>query len=250
MYYDVQYKDTEDQQYGTYTLRNGGYERYSSTDAKDYLEGLGEFLLVESHRMASGASTDENILKIYSVLQDMINYIQAMTLATKQKMEHQVYVVLDQYVPDEIYYIDYWTTSGEKANEVDSTSIVTPGYNNTLAISGINLQTDFILGNSEPNSVEKRQEQKNALNQVNVIVNDLDIYAFCQFTFRHVIENVQVKSGVEFTEEQGFNRTIDVYLTPNKNLSNFLTQRDSSWFKNQLEKVSPEHFDYRIFLAS
>lgn len=249
-YFDVQYKNTPAQEYGTYTLRKGGYEKYSSNDAKDYLEGLGEFLLVESHRMASGAASDENIRKVYEVLQDLTQYIQSMTLTTKQRMEHQVYIVLDQYVKDEIYYIDYWTTSGERANKIDNSTILTTGYNNVLEFSSITLQTDFVLGSSEPNSVEKRQQQKSILNQNHIIVNDLDIYNFCQSKFKHTIEKVKVIRNVEYTQEEGFIKTIEVHLTPNKNISNFLTQKNISWFKNQLEKISPEHFQYRIFLAS
>lgn len=249
-YYDVQYKNTDEQEYGTYTLRKAGYEKYGSNDAKDYLEGLGEFLLVESHKIASGASSDENARKVYNILQDMIEYIQSMTITTKQKMEHQIYIVFDQYIKDEIYYIDYWTTAGEKANVIDSSSLLVVSHDSKLELGSISLQTDFILGNNEPNAIEKRQRQKEALDKINVIVNDIDISTFCKTRFKHSIDDVKVKRGIEYTEEEGFIKTIEVYLKPKDNLGHFLTQKNIIWFKNQLEKVSPEHFQYRVFLAS
>lgn len=96
---------------------------------------------------------------------------------------------------------------------------------------------------------ERMEAYKYALTTRDQLFSIMDIESFCRMKFKEKIEYVKVKRGVGVSNKQkeGLIRTIDVHLVPTEEYRSILSDPvKQGELKTELEKRSPELYNYRI----
>lgn len=246
-YLELSDKNSLDQ--GTYSVRNGGCERFDSRDAKDYLTRLVD-LLDEETAIFSSALKD----KITGMVEEMLHLINRMK-ATVSDMESNRdmlhYLIMDCYNLPETITAAYWSTYGDLANGIRSGISLTPSLG-----TEIDPRTTFLLtatrGGRQPlSSLERINQFKNTLMSRNRIVTTEDIIDFCLTEFPGIISNAEVKRGIAISNclHGGLVRTIDVQITLVSLSVENINIEDLHWeLTARLKERSPETYNYRIII--
>lgn len=234
---------------GTYSIRNGGCERFDSRDAKDYLTRLVD-LLDEETAIFSSVLKD----KITGMVEEMLHLTNRMKVTIsdmKSNRDMLHYLIMDcQKVPETIT-AKYWSTYGDLANGISAGTSLTPSLG-----TEIDPHTAFLLtvtrGGRQPLSSLKRIDQfKNTLISRNRIITTEDIVDFCLTEFSGIISDAKVKHGIAISNSLhgGLVRTIDVQLTLVSLSSENINIEDLHWeLATRLKERSPETYNYRIII--
>ncbi len=251
-----QYKSTpfrkmEEEEAGTYTLRNGGVERFDGRNAKEFISYLLELLRSESAAFSAYGNDF-----IASTLREMDQRIALMEQKTKvianSSAEIPHYIIAKPYEGNDMMYTEYWTTFAETANALRAGTKLQE-YN------GIKIKADtafFITTTAGGKNRLKPEERVNAfrygLMTRNRIVTKEDIRNLCLYELGNRISKVSVERGFEMSEhpKQGFLRTIDITITamPAERLNNDAWQVLFDQLKSKLQSRSGMSNHYRILL--
>lgn len=245
----LEFSDNTSSDQGTYSIRNGGCERFDSRDAKDYLTRLVD-LLNEEAGIFSSALED----KITGMTEEMLHLVNRMKLAiSEMKNNHGIlhYLIMDCPKAQETITATYWTTYGGIANGIGSGMQMNPSLG-----TEINPKTAFLLtatkGGRQPLSSLKRIDQfKNTLISRNRIITTEDIVDFCLTEFSGIISDAKVRRGIAVsnTPHGGLVRTIDVHISLVPLSTQKINMEDFHWeLMTRLKERSPETYNYRIII--
>jgi hypothetical protein len=252
-YQSIPYRKTEEELIGTYTLRNGGVERFDVRNAKEYISYLLELL-----RSESSAFSVYGYDFIATILREMYQRIALMEQKTKglaaTTSEIPHYVIVKPFEGYELMYVDYWTTLAEGANDIRSGTKFQQFKSSKLKAKTLFLITTTIGGKNRLKPEERLNAFRYGLITRNRIVTKEDIRSFCIYEFGSRISNVTVTKGIQMSAhpQQGFTRTIDILITPAR--SERLDEKD--WhvlfdqLKSKLSLRSGMSNHYRILLQN
>lgn len=246
-YLELSDKNSSDQ--GTYSIRNGGCERFDSRDAKDYLTRLVD-LLDEETAIFSSVLKD----KITGIVEEMLHLINRMKVTISEMKSNRDmlhYLIMDCRKVPETITAKYWSTYGDLANGISSGISLSPSLG-----TEIDPRTTFLLtvtrGGRQPLSSLKRIDQfKNTLISRNRIITTEDIVDFCLTEFSGIISAAKVKHGIAVSNSLhgGLVRTIDVQITLVSQSSEKMNIEDLRWeLAARLKERSPETYNYRIII--
>ncbi|MFV0332164.1 MAG: hypothetical protein ACK5KL_20430 [Dysgonomonas sp.] len=249
IYYELPFDDIGEEQYKTYSLRRGGYERYSKREVREYLTNLANSLESHSSVKSDSTSQDDDMEVALSQVYKLVKHIRKRITRSKEKLEIQNYILID--VPDEndVFFVKYWTTNCEQANKIKQNTVLDCVSSDISVVATcVYTLTGTTGGKYAPQSTERQNLRIKSLMDRSVLVTNEDIIQFCSDEFSDLISGVRIAKGMmESTNEKGeFIRTTDVILTPKKGMEYLMEETDTQKLELLLQKNSPATFNYRV----
>jgi hypothetical protein len=251
IYNELPFDDTPEEQYRTYSLRRGGYERYGKRDVGEYLTRLTDLLESRSSVKSGNVSRDENMEEALSGVHDLIRHIRKSITRFKEKLEIQNYILIDLPDENDVFFVKYWTTNCEQANKIKQYTVLdctSPDI--LLDVSGIYTLTRTTGGRYAPQSVERQNLRLKSLADRPVLVTNEDITAFCKKEYGNRVKDVKISKGImeNSAKKQEFIRTMDITLVPPKEAKHFFVEKEAQVLELLLRKNSPATYNYRVFI--
>jgi hypothetical protein len=252
-YYDVPVNGGTAHGFGVYAMRRGGIERYRKQDGDEYLTKITDSLRNKvSSFFKNRNDVKGDLRKIeYQVIR-LINNLKRQQFQSREWSEVVNYLLIDPPKENDIYFTDYWVTNGNDANNIKAGSMF-------ACISGLPVHPASVYslsatkgGAYAPLGERKQNLYKNSLAQHDLLVTNEDIADFCLREFKESINKVEVSRGFMKSSDPkpGFVETTDVYLTPVKNMEEFVREKDREYFHRSLKEHSPATFNYRVFIKN
>ncbi len=244
------FRETDEEETGTYTLRNGGVERFDGRNAKEFISYLLELLRSESAAFSAYGNDF-----IASTLREMNQRIALMEQKTRalanSSTEIPHYVIVKPYEGNDMIYAEYWTTLAETANTLRSGTKLQEYNGSSTNAESLFLLTTAIGGKNRLKPEERVNAFRYGLITRNRIITKEDIRNFCFAELGNRINKVSVEKGFEIPAHpsQSFLRTIDITLTvlPAEKLNNEGWQVLSDQLRSKLQSRSGMSNHYRIF---
>lgn len=245
------FRNMDEEETGTFTLRKGGAERFDERNAKEFISYLLELLRSESAAFSAYGNDF-----IASTLREMDQRIALMQQKTKSlantTAEIPHYIIAKPYEKNEMVFVEYWTTLAETANAIRSGTRL-------QEYQGVRLRSDtmFLLhtttgGKSRLKPEERVNAFRYGLMTRNRIVTREDIRNLCYYELGSRVSKVMVEKGFEMSSDprQGFLRTIDITLTAaqSEKLSEEGWQVLLDQLKAKLQERSGMSNHYRVML--
>jgi hypothetical protein len=217
-YRSVPYRQKEEELSGTFTLRNGGVERFDSRNAKDLIGYLLELLRSESAAFSAyGYDFIANTLK---ELNQKISLMEQKTRGYINNAEEiPNYIIVKPFEGEDMMYAQYWTTLAEVANNLRAGTRLQQTKGVKVMQDSLLLITTSVAGKNRLKPEEKLNAFRYGLITRNRIITKEDIRSFCYYELGDRIKNVDVQKGFEMSmsNREGFRRTIDIIITPSDN---------------------------------
>ena len=252
-YKSIHFRQKEEEETGTYTLRKGGAERFDTRNAKELLSYLLELTRSESSAFAAyGYDFIATTLK--EMNQRMILIEQKIKGLNNNGGEIPNYIIVKPFDGQDMMYTEYWTTLAEAANTIRTGTRM-------QQVSGVKAKADSIIlvttttgGKNQLRPEERLAAFRYGIMTRNRIITKEDIRNFCFYELGKRISNAAVEKGFEMSSNprHGFSRTINVILTPSE--KEHLDQ--SEWqilfdqLKSKLEARSGVSNHYKILLST
>jgi hypothetical protein len=252
-YFELPFEDTPEKRYRTYSLRRGGYERYSKRELKEYLTNL--IPLIDNHlALKAGDQSAEKGQGVQAVLlqmHDLATHLKKVIADTKEKLDIQHYILIDKQETDNVFFIKYWTTNCEQANNIKAHTVMEcAAADISVDVSSLFTLTATIGGKYAPQPVERQLLRKKSLTAGTILVTDEDIVGFCKSELGNLVEELTISKGITESpkDKLTFLHTTDITLVPFRGNSAVFEQFDIEKFRGKLQKNSPATFKYRIFI--
>jgi hypothetical protein len=250
-YKPVPYKKTDEQEYGTYTLRSGGVERFDKRNARELIRYLLELL-----RSESAAFSSYGYDFMATTLKEMYQKIALMEQKTKgytgNGNEIPNYIIVKPFEGFEMMYVKYWTTLAEAANQIRVGVKLQLGKGLRVKPDSIVLLTTTTGGKNRLRAEERLQAFRYGIMTRDRIITREDIRNFCFFELGDKIRAVEVEKGMELSlhPRQAFRKTIDVILTPVEegDLTNASWEIICEQLRSKLQLRSGVSNDYRVMI--
>ncbi len=214
-YKSVPYRKMEEEENGTYTLRNGGVERFDNRNARELISYLLELL-----RSESAAFSAYGYDFVAGTLKEMNQKISLMEMKTKGFMTNGAeipnYIIVKPFEGQDLMYAEYWTTLAEVANNLHAGTKLQLSKGVKVKPDSIALMSTTIGGKNKLRPEERLNAFRYGLMTRNRIITKEDIRSFCFYELGQRIQKVKVARGFEMSLDSkgAFRRTIDVILTP------------------------------------
>ena len=214
-YRSVPFREREEELSGTYTLRNGGVERFDNRNAREMIAYLLELL-----RSESAAFSAYGYDFIATTLKELNQKISLMEQKTRNNMNYETdspnYIIVKPFEGQDMMYAQYWTTLASMANNLRAGTKLLQARGVRVIPDSVLLITTTIGGKNRLQPEEKLNAFRYGLLSRNRIVTKEDIRSFCFYELGGKIANVEIKKGYEMSlhSREGFRRTIDIILTP------------------------------------
>ncbi len=223
-YNSIKVSDTNKIENGEYVVRKGGVERFDQRNAKDLLNYLIDLLRDESASFAlfGQEAISTNLFELNQQL-----------AALEQKVkkgkggEAANYLMIKPKSTKDNIFVEYWTTAGEKANNIRIGSKL-------LTSSAIDIRTDELillsntLGGRDPlNQSEVLNNFKSALITRDRIVTTADIKVFCTKEFQGQVKHISFEKKFEVSDKAnaGFVKYLEVEIEP----ANYEKYKPEEW---------------------
>lgn len=237
----------------TAVLRNGGVSRFDRRSASELLQYLLELIKDETAAFAgigANAATEvlrqinQNVASLHQIAKEK-NFIQT----------NNPYLVISSgnAETETRCMISYWSTTSEEANNLKPASVLTVESNgkSVLKENAVMIRTS-VGGRKKLSPQDKILEYRNSLLTRGRIVTVADIRAFGMNHFKNLITEVEVRKGTkkEISLKGGFSRTVDIFLTRNKDAVEI---QEPEWnylcesFLLKLQNRSANIYPYQLF---
>ncbi|OLY94433.1 hypothetical protein SAMN05444008_10136 [Cnuella takakiae] len=251
-YRQMPYRKTQEEPLGTYTLRNGGTERFDSRNARELISYLMELLRSESAAFAAyGYDFIATTLK--ELNQKMALMEQKTRAYTEDAAEVPNYILVKPFDGKELLYAEYWTTLAELANNLRSGTQLQMAKGFVVKPGSAQLLTPTIGGKNRLRPEERLNAFRYGIMTRDRIITKEDIRNFCFYELGSRIKEVRVEKGYELSAlpSESFTRTIDVKLVPNGGppLDAAGWQVLCEQLRNKLRNRSGMSNNYRVMMA-
>ncbi|SFP95230.1 type VI secretion system baseplate subunit TssF [Parafilimonas terrae] len=250
-YKPVPYKKTDEDEYGTYTLRNGGVERFDTRNAKDFIKYLLELL-----RSEGAAFSSYGYDFMATTLKEMNQKISLMEQKTKgygiNGNEIPYYIIAKPFEGFDMMYAKYWTTLAEVANHIRANTRLQLNKGLTVKQDSLVLITGTVGGKNKLRADERLQAFRYGIMTRNRIITKEDIRNFCFYELGDKLSNVEIEKGFELSPlpKETFRKTIDIILTPSddESLNAATWENLCEQLRTKLQLRSGISNNYRILL--
>ncbi len=252
LYKSVPFRKMNEEETGTFTLRNGGVERFDNRNARELISYLLELL-----RSESAAFSSYGYDFIAGTLKEMNQKISLMEQKTKGSVgatsEIPNYIIVKPFEGHDVMYAEYWTTLAEMANNLRSGTRM-------QQLKGVKVKQDSLVLMTTSTGGKNRLRPEERLNAFRYgimtrdrIITKDDIRNFCFYDLGEKISKVEIERGFEMLQHKSaaFRRTIDVKLTP----SNSDRSDADTWkllceqLKSKLQTRSGVSNHYRVMVV-
>jgi len=225
-YYDIkqitdskgtQYELANSLQYGkgrkyTYTLRQGGMGRFDSRDALESIDHLTD--LVRNESAAFSILGTDMISSELKELDQIISRLKNRLESTSTAYEKSSYILLNTDSNYERVHVEFWSTSGELANNIRSGARLNLYRGRDINSNSVFLLSNTTGGRQKLSEQDKLNKLRSALLSKGRIVTREDIKALCFEHFGPELEKVDIQNGVQADSgpKKGLVQTLDIYL--------------------------------------
>ncbi|HLZ86544.1 MAG TPA: hypothetical protein VKQ52_04875 [Puia sp.] len=237
-------------------LRNGGVGRFDGRDAGAIVDYLLQLLRDESAAFSTlGSDFVNGELK---QLRQIINKLEQRLYSRQQQRDETPYLVIrnNNKNPWQNIFIRHWSTCGTGGNNIRSGSVMRLYKGGGLQNSQLTLVTTTVGGRDRLSVTDRVMAYKSALLSRDRIITSEDIKVFCQYQLGQCVRKIDVKKGVQSfpDQQQGFTRTIDVFVDIEPRVYDDMLQRGEIAFwkdnlKLLLEERSAGLTPFRVFLG-
>lgn len=248
-YHALPYGNTENQTYGSYTVKRGGTERFNNKDAREFI-----LQLIDLMRDESTAFSAFNTEDIQQQSKELLRNIDRLSnqLLQVDRAEISSYIIVSPLENAGIIEAFYWVINGEYVNGIrvgTALSFLSEKKSNTIF-----LLTSTKGGAHLSRSSDLLDSYKYVLTSGEKIYTIDDIINFCRWEMADKVAKVEVKKGWEISAKpkEGFVRTLDVFLYPPRTHSDFYKTNGSELCNNLRKKLiaqSPPLYNYRVFVG-
>ena len=251
IYTELPFTDTDSDSFGTYSLRRGGYERYSKREMREYLlllvKHFDNLTPIENEVIENeGEDSNNGTQQVHR----LIKHIKDLISKSKERLEIEYYISIDNIRKDDVFFVKYNTTNCELGNDIKQYSNF-DSLNNDLSLKASSLYSLSTTsgGKSTPSITDIENLQIKALTTQSMLVTDNDIIEYCMSNFR-MIAQVAVSNGIMENpiNKQELLYTKDVLLTLHRDTQTLFKERESELLKKSLQACSPKTFNYRIII--
>lgn len=250
-YRSVPYRNGDDEEIGTFTLRKGGVERFDGRNAREMIGYLMELLRNETAAFAAYGYDF-----IATTLKEMNQKISLMEQKTKGYITSSIdvpdYIIVKPFEGKDMMYAEYWTTSASLANNIKAGTKMLQAKGISIKQDSLFLITTTIGGKTRLRPEERLTAFRYSMMTRNRIITKEDIRNFCFYELKGRIRKVTVERGFEIAAlpREAFRRTVDVLLTP----TNTNDLDDKEWqtlceqLQSKLRTRSAITNNYRVLL--
>lgn len=235
---------------GTYTIKKGGLERFSTRDLSDTIDLLID--LFRSETVTFNALKMDNIRNSITKMEQFVVAISNRMESNSGKIkEIPTYLLIDSDEKKSSIYASYWTSNCHLVNNMPYGTLFKPLKAMPLEKDSCRLLKAATGGKTTAKSNERIEAYKYALTTRDQLYSISDIENFCRMKFTDKIQYVKAKLGVSVSHKQkeGLIRTLDVNLVASDDYKEILSDPvKQGELKEELEKRSPELYKYRIVI--
>lgn len=231
--------DTNKIENGEYVLRKGGVERFDQRNAKDVLNYLIDLLRDESASFAlfGQEAISTNLFELNQQL-----------AALEQKVkrggagEAANYLMIKPKLLKDNIFVEYWTTAGEKANNIRIGSKLQASSTADLRTEELVLLTNSTGGRDPLSQSEVLNNFKSSLISRDRIVTIADIKVFCSKELKGQVKSILLEKKFEVSNKAngGFIKYFEIEIEPT-NYENYKTEEwesISSILQSKIESKS------------
>lgn len=250
-YTEIPYTQAGKSQEGSYSIRNGGAERFDDRSAQQLISYLFELLRDEKAAFASyGNDFLNGVLK---TLEQNLALIERKANTAKDSDQQSFnYLIVKPAEKAVMLYLQYWTTLAAKANNLRRGLRLQQFEMLKLKAESLRLMTSTLGGRNNLGATERIQAYKYGLTTKDRIVTQADLVSFCHYELGNKITDVKISKGVTVSSnpKEGFRKTIDIHIKP----STAVKLSDAEWdtllglLLSKLENRSVINSNYRIYL--
>jgi hypothetical protein len=249
-YSEIPYTQANQSFEGSYSIRNGGAERFDSRNAQQLIEYLFELLRDEKAAFASyGSDFLNGILK---TLEQNLALIEKKSRAAEDGPEMFNYLIVKPGNKASMLYLQYWTTLADGANHIRRGTKLQQFEMMKLKADSLRLMTGTLGGRDSLGATERIQAYKYGLTTKDRIVTHADLVSFCYYELGNKITDVKISKGIMISSnpKEGFKKTLDIYLKPEENLKLSADEWDTllTLLQSKLISRSVINSSYRLFV--
>ncbi|MEO3405623.1 hypothetical protein AAFN85_17055 [Mucilaginibacter sp. CAU 1740] len=249
-YSEIPYTQANQSYEGSYSIRNGGAERFDSRNAQQLIEYLFELLRDEKAAFASyGSDFLNGILK---TLEQNLALIEKKSRHAEDGHEMFNYLIVKPGNKANMLYLQYWTTLADGANHIRRGTKLQQFEMMKLKADSIRLMTGTVGGRDSLGATERVQAYKYGLTTKDRIVTHADLVSFCYYELGNKITDVKIDKGIMVSPnpKEGFKKTIDIYLKPDENLRLSAVEWETllTLLQSKLVSRSVINSNYRLFI--
>jgi hypothetical protein len=232
-----------------YIIRQGGIARFDSRDAKETIIHLIDLLRDERSRYAIlGTDVISSELK---QLDQIISRLQQRLETSNVSDDSNSYVLLNCKSNYERINVQFWSTSGDLANNIKADSKLTIYRGSDLDSNSVVLCTNTFGGRQKLTREDKMNKLRRALLSKGRIVTREDVKALCFEYFGPELVQVEIKYGVQLDNSpvKGMVKTLDIYLVLVKHhkLTEDDLQQKTDGLITRLKQESINLLPFRVF---
>jgi hypothetical protein len=232
-----------------YMIRHGGVARFDSRDAKETINHLID--LIRDERAGFSLLGTDLISSELKQLDQIISRLKQRLEAIDVSDDSNSYLILHCNSNYERANIQFWTTSGELANNIRSNSKLTVHQGSDLDANSVIMITNSFGGKQKLSKEDKLNKLRRMLLSKGRIVTKEDIKALCFEHFGTELSEVEIKKGVYLdpSSEKGLVRSLDIILTLDKQnkLSDIELEQKTDELKVRLKQESINLLPFRVF---
>jgi len=233
-----------------YILRQGGIGRFDSRNAQETIKHLID--LIRDERASFALLGADLISSEIKQLDQIISRLEQRLETSNISDDVNSYLLLNCISNFERATIQFWTTSGELANNIRSDSKLSVHRGSDLDSNSVVMLTNSFGGRPKLSKEDKLNKLRRALLSKGRIVTMEDIKALCYEHFGIGLADVEIKKGVHLDPSAGKGaiRSLDIFLTLNKQskLTDDELEQKSEELKIRLKQESINLLPYRIFI--
>ncbi|HCE58204.1 MAG TPA: hypothetical protein DER09_10345 [Prolixibacteraceae bacterium] len=234
----------------TYVLRQGGTARFNKRDAKETIQNL--ISLIRDEAAAFQINGTDLLSSELKQLDQIISRLKQRIDISNVASNLDAYLVLESEASYDKIFVEYWTMSGELANNIRPGSKLNVRRGADFNDKNVVFITQTVGGKHIMLKEEKINTLRSSLLSQGRVVTVEDVKALSIVIFGSFVKNVEVEKGVFLDPSvgKGMSRCLDVFITLNGKieLSEPELKHRTEDLKRQLIQKSTNILPYRVFV--
>jgi len=250
LYKPIHSFNSENPDEDNYLIRHGGVARFDSRDAKETINHIID--LIRDERACFALLGTDLISSELKQLDQIISRLKQRVEAINVSDDSNSYLILNCNSNFERVNVQFWTTSGEMANNIRSNSKLTVQQGSDLDTNSVIMITNSFGGKQKLSKEDKLNKLRRMLLSKCRVVTREDIKALCFEHFGTELINVEIRKGVQIgtSPEKGLVRSLDIFLTMSKEnkLADIELEQKIDELKIRLKQESINFLPFRFFI--
>ena len=243
--------DRESENENSYLVRQGGIARFDSRDARESIKNL--MGLVRDEAAAFAIKGTDLISYELKQLDQIIARLQQRIDTNGAEHDLNSYLILESGNEYDKINVQYWTISGELANNIRQGSALSVYRGVDVRDKSVVLMTQTTGGRQKLSGEDKLNSLRRSLLSKGRVVTAEDIKALCLELFGNNITKVEVKKGIDIIHQagKGMVRTIDIhiFLKDKSEIASDEVYQKTEILKLKLKRESVNLLPYRIMIS-